>query len=84
MYCTLTKSFGESFKLIQLQKSIGSHKHFHSKAKKPLPKILVVGGGAGGLELVTALGNKLGKRKLAHIKLCDGRMVSLYTTGTIS
>lgn len=36
-----------------------------------VPKIVVVGGGAGGLELVTRLGKKLGKRKHAHVTLID-------------
>ncbi|WP_148254846.1 NAD(P)/FAD-dependent oxidoreductase [Aidingimonas lacisalsi] len=35
------------------------------------PRIVVVGGGAGGLELVTRLGRKLGKRKRAEIVLVD-------------
>ncbi|MHB0774458.1 NAD(P)/FAD-dependent oxidoreductase [Halomonas sp. WWR20] len=35
------------------------------------PRIVVVGGGAGGLELVTRLGRKLGKRKQADILLVD-------------
>lgn len=35
------------------------------------PRIVVVGGGAGGLELVTRLGKKLGKRKQAEIILVD-------------
>jgi NADH dehydrogenase len=34
-------------------------------------RILIVGGGAGGLELATRLGNKLGKRGKAHITLVD-------------
>lgn len=34
-------------------------------------RIVVVGGGAGGLELVTKLGNKLGKRGRAHVTLID-------------
>ncbi|MFX6119027.1 NAD(P)/FAD-dependent oxidoreductase, partial [Acinetobacter baumannii] len=34
-------------------------------------RIVVVGGGAGGLELVTRLGDKLGKRGAAHITLVD-------------
>ncbi|GAA0363111.1 NADH-quinone dehydrogenase [Bowmanella denitrificans] len=33
--------------------------------------ILIVGGGAGGLELATQLGHKLGKKKLAQIVLVD-------------
>ena len=36
-----------------------------------LPHIIVVGGGAGGLELATRLGNKLGRRKTANITLID-------------
>ncbi len=34
-------------------------------------QIVIVGGGAGGLELATSLGNKLGKRKKAKITLLD-------------
>lgn len=33
--------------------------------------IVIVGGGAGGLELATSLGNKLGKRKKARVILVD-------------
>jgi NADH dehydrogenase len=36
-----------------------------------LHRIVVVGGGAGGLELATQLGNKLGKRRKAHITLIE-------------
>jgi NADH dehydrogenase len=34
-------------------------------------RVVIVGGGAGGLELATQLGNKLGKRKKAHITLVE-------------
>ncbi|MFB9128565.1 NAD(P)/FAD-dependent oxidoreductase [Paraburkholderia dipogonis] len=34
-------------------------------------RIVIVGGGAGGLELATRLGDKLGKSKRAHITLVD-------------
>ena len=34
-------------------------------------RIVIVGGGAGGLELATTLGNSLGKRGLADITLID-------------
>ena len=40
-------------------------------ATKKLHKIVIVGGGAGGLELATQLGNKLGKRGKADITLVD-------------
>ncbi|MBG5984091.1 NAD(P)/FAD-dependent oxidoreductase [Proteus vulgaris] len=36
-----------------------------------LTKIIIVGGGAGGLELATKLGNKLGRSKKAEITLVD-------------
>lgn len=37
----------------------------------PLKKIVIVGGGAGGLELATQLGKKLGRGKKAKITLVD-------------
>lgn len=37
----------------------------------PKKKIVIVGGGAGGLELATRLGNKLGRKKKAVITLVD-------------
>lgn len=37
----------------------------------PLKKIVIVGGGAGGLELATQLGKKLGRGKKAKIMLVD-------------
>ncbi len=40
-------------------------------APSDLHKIVVVGGGAGGLELVTGLGNKLARRKRADVRLVD-------------
>lgn len=39
--------------------------------KPDLHHIVVVGGGAGGLELATQLGDKLGKRKKASVTLVD-------------
>ncbi|RYY74215.1 MAG: NAD(P)/FAD-dependent oxidoreductase [Gammaproteobacteria bacterium] len=43
-----------------------------------MKKIVVIGGGAGGLELVTKLGNRLGKKKLAHITLIDRNTSHLW------
>ena len=43
-----------------------------------LHRIVVVGGGAGGLELATRLGNNLGRRKKAHITLIDKRRTHLW------
>jgi NADH dehydrogenase len=46
--------------------------------QKDLHKIVIVGGGAGGLELAAKLGNKLGKKKKAHIKLIDSTLTHLW------
>ena len=43
-----------------------------------LHKIIVAGGGAGGLELATRLGHKLGKKKKADIMLVDGSRTHLW------
>jgi NADH dehydrogenase len=43
-----------------------------------LHRIVVVGGGAGGLELATRLGNKLGRRGKAHITLIDKARTHLW------
>lgn len=40
--------------------------------------IVVVGGGAGGLELVTRLGNKLGKKLKARITLVDAGLTHVW------
>lgn len=42
------------------------------------PKIVVIGGGAGGLELATRLGNTLGKKKKAYIHLVDSNPTHLW------
>jgi NADH dehydrogenase len=41
-------------------------------------RIVVVGGGAGGLELVTRLGNRLGRRGRASVTLVDRRRTHLW------
>jgi NADH dehydrogenase len=43
-----------------------------------LHRIVVVGGGAGGLELATRLGNKLGRRGRAHVTLIDKARTHLW------
>lgn len=47
-------------------------------AGSKLHDIVVVGGGAGGLELVTRLGQKLGKRNLARITLVERLRTHLW------
>ncbi len=43
-----------------------------------LPRIAIVGGGAGGLELAVRLGKKLGKKNKAHITLIDAARTHLW------
>lgn len=43
-----------------------------------LHRVVVVGGGAGGLELVTRLGKRLGRRKKASVTLVDKRRTHLW------
>lgn len=43
-----------------------------------VPRIVVVGGGAGGLELVSRLGRTLGRRGRAHITLVDHALTHLW------
>jgi len=42
------------------------------------PRIVIVGGGAGGLELATQLGHKLGKKKRAQIILIDKNRTHIW------
>lgn len=43
-----------------------------------IPKILIIGGGAGGLNLATRLGNSLGKKKKADITLVDENLSHMW------
>lgn len=47
-------------------------------AEQQIHEIVIVGGGADGLELATRLGDKLGKRKRAHITLIDASPSHLW------
>jgi NADH:ubiquinone reductase (H+-translocating) len=42
------------------------------------PRIVIVGGGAGGLELASRLGRRLGKRRRAEIVLIDAALVHVW------
>ncbi|QFY43472.1 NAD(P)/FAD-dependent oxidoreductase [Candidatus Methylospira mobilis] len=48
------------------------------KVKQSLPRLLIVGGGAGGLELATRLGNSWGKRQKASITLIDAGRTHIW------
>src|SRR5439155_7898585 len=49
-----------------------------TSAERQPNRIVVVGGGAGGLELVTRLGDRLGHRGLAHVTLIDSSRTHLW------
>jgi NADH dehydrogenase len=49
-----------------------------TSASADLHRIIVVGGGAGGLELVTRLGDRLGRRRLADVTLIDKSRTHLW------
>jgi NADH dehydrogenase len=44
---------------------------FESRTPADLHRIVIVGGGAGGLELATRLGDTLGRKGLAHVTLIE-------------
>lgn len=43
-----------------------------------LPKIMIIGGGAAGLQLATRLGKQLGRKQLAEINLIDSNRIHLW------
>ncbi|HEX4870553.1 MAG TPA: FAD-dependent oxidoreductase, partial [Moraxellaceae bacterium] len=45
---------------------------------KKLHRIVIVGGGAGGLELATALGHRLGRHDRARIVLVDANLTHIW------
>jgi len=59
------------------ERALGSL-HFKAIVMENLHHIVVVGGGAGGLELVTRLGNKLGKKHKARISLVDAGLTHVW------
>ena len=48
------------------------------KKQDPVHEIVIVGGGAGGLELATRLGDKLGRRGRANITLIDSAATHIW------
>ena len=50
----------------------------NSEKTKKLHEILIVGGGAGGLELATKLGDSFGKKRKALITLGDSKKTPVW------
>jgi len=50
----------------------------HVSSNRNCPNIVIVGGGAGGLELATSLGKKLGRKNKARITLIDKNRVHIW------
>ena len=50
----------------------------HAQVSTAPPHIVVVGGGAGGLELVTRLGRHMGRKNKARITLIDANMTHIW------
>jgi NADH:ubiquinone reductase (H+-translocating) len=55
-----------------------SHQTPDNAAQRGRHRIVVVGGGAGGLELVTRLGDRLGRRGLAEVSLIEKARTHLW------
>jgi NADH dehydrogenase len=49
-----------------------------TRVQAGLHRIVIVGGGAGGLELATRLGHKLGRRRKAEVTLIDAKRAHLW------
>jgi len=52
--------------------------HIKMNSSNPIHRILIVGGGAAGLELATSLGKKLGKPGIAEIILLDASQTHIW------
>ena len=61
-----------------MQPTLNPIKTFPLAGKKRTHRIVVIGGGAGGLELVTKLGDKLGKTGKAQVVLVDRAATHLW------
>jgi NADH:ubiquinone reductase (H+-translocating) len=58
--------------------SAAAHEPINDPATAHLHQIVIVGGGAGGLELATRLGNKLGKKGKASVTLVERKRTHLW------
>ncbi len=56
----------------------GAESSLSATAVQRAHRIVVVGGGAGGLELVTRLGDRLGRKERAHVTLIDSSRTHVW------
>ena len=73
---------------LERKEAVGPGSVTNEAAQRPVPnvtigpivahRVIVVGGGAGGLELVTGLGDKLGKRGKADVTLVEKARTHLW------
>jgi NADH dehydrogenase len=70
-------SMSEPTEVLAASKGADPHRQTAS-ARETLHQIVVVGGGAGGLELVTRLGDKLGRRGKAAVTLIEKKRTHLW------
>ena len=63
-----------------IHQTIGATTMLYNKIEigHPRKRIVIVGGGAGGLELATRLGNRLGKKNKAEIILVDAALTHIW------
>ena len=50
----------------------------HENLTAPMHRIVIVGGGAGGLELAVRLGDRVGRRRRAEVTLVDTTLTHLW------
>src|ERR1700682_4394907 len=50
----------------------------HENLTAPMHRIVIVGGGAGGLELAVRLGDTVGRRRRAEVTLVDTTLTHLW------
>jgi NADH dehydrogenase len=61
-----------------MSEAAGGVRLYVGSADRQPHRIVVVGGGAGGLELVTRIGDRLGRRGLAQVTLIDCSRIHLW------
>ena len=74
----LDRQADQDLKGLELRRETGTLRVSEPSDEGRLPRVTVVGGGAAGLELVTRLGNRLGRRSRASITLVESARTHLW------